>query len=230
MFKLPLTTFGYVLTLFYIYLCLFIWLTPKNASESFSGRFLTYGNCLTHDITLDYWLRTITRSAFPHAIFLHHGATRDRTPNRYPLCWTVNYLFSTSLFLLSVEHTARPFTCRPTLHVGFFVLSAFYSVAVTGRVSSAKIKRDNVNRFSHIVSRQKLFFSWRILGKYLIMYLHIEWQRALNGSAFCTGAYLACRLDKRLFFLYSINWYPNFNYPTNYLQVFCAISIIQTTN
>ena len=82
-----LTTFGYVLTLFYIYLCLFIWLTPKNASESFSGRFLTYGNCLTHDITLDYWLRTITRSAFPHAIFLHHGATRDRTPNRYPLCW-----------------------------------------------------------------------------------------------------------------------------------------------
>ena len=113
---------------------------------------------------------------------------------------TVNYLFSTSLFLLSVEHTARPFTCRPTLHVGFFVLSAFYSVAVTGRVSSAKIKRDNVNRFSHIVSRQKLFFSWRILGKYLIMYLHIEWQRALNGSAFCTGAYLACRLDKRLFF------------------------------
>ena len=155
---------------------------------------------------------------------------RDRTPNRYPLCWTVNYLFSTSLFLLSVEHTARPFTCRPTLHVGFFVLSAFYSVAVTGRVSSAKIKRDNVNRFSHIVSRQKLFFSWRILGKYLIMYLHIEWQRALNGSAFCTGAYLACRLDKRLFFLYSINWYPNFNYPTNYLQVFCAISIIQTTN
>ena len=115
-----LTTFGYVLTLFYIYLCLFIWLTPKNASESFSGRFLTYGNCLTHDITLDYWLRTITRSAFPHAIFLHHGATRDRTPNRYPLCWTVNYLFSTSLFLLSVEHTARPFTCRPTLHVGFF--------------------------------------------------------------------------------------------------------------
>ena len=114
---------------------------------------------------------------------------------------TVNYLFSTSLFLLSVEHTARPFTCRPTLHVGFFVLSAFYSVAVTGRVSSAKIKRDNVNRFSHIVSRQKLFFSWRILGKYLIMYLHIEWQRALNALPFsCTGAYLACRLDKRLFF------------------------------
>ena len=97
---------------------------------------------------------------------------------------TVNYLFSTSLFLLSVERTARPFTCRPTLHVGFFVLSAFYSVAVTGRVSSAKIKRDNVNRFSHIVSRQKLFFSWRILGKYLIMYLHIEWQRALNALPF----------------------------------------------
>ena len=97
---------------------------------------------------------------------------------------TINYLFSTSLFLLSVEHTARPFTCRPTLHVGFFVLSAFYSVAVTGRVSSAKIKRDNVNRFSHIVSRQKLFFSWRILGKYLIMYLHIEWQRALNALPF----------------------------------------------
>ena len=44
-------------------------------------------------------------------------------------------------------------------------------------------------------------FLWRILGKYPIMYLHIEWQRALNGSAFfCTGAYLACRFDKRLFF------------------------------
>ena len=59
-----------------------------------------------------------------------------------------------------------------------------------------------MNRFSHIVSRQKLFFSWRILGKYLIMYLHIEWQRALNALPFqsCTGAYLACRLDKRLFF------------------------------
>ena len=49
---LPLTTFGYVLTLFYIYLCLFILLTPKNASEGFSGCFLIYGNCLTHDITL----------------------------------------------------------------------------------------------------------------------------------------------------------------------------------
>ena len=141
MFKLPLTTFGYVLTLFYIYLCLFIWLTPKNASESFSGRFLTYGNCLTHDITLDYWLRTITRSAFPHAIFLHHGATRDRTPNRYPLCWRLTISSPRLCCLLSVEHTARPFTCRPTLHVGFFVLSAFYSVTVTWWVSSANKER-----------------------------------------------------------------------------------------
>lgn len=32
------------------------------------------------------------------------------------------------------------------------------------------------------------------------MYLHIERQRALNGrNILCTGAYLACRLDKRLF-------------------------------
>ena len=153
-----LTTFGYVLTLFYIYLCLFIWLTPKNASESFSGRFLTYGNCLTHDITLDYWLRTITRSAFPHAIFLHHGATCDRTPNRYPLCWR-----------LTISSPRLCFCCLWSIQQGPHVPS--YSCRLlcpecvllcrrNGRVSSAKIKRDNVNRFSHIVSRQKLLFSW----------------------------------------------------------------------
>ena len=179
MFKLPLTTFGYVLTLFYIYLCLFIWLTPKNASESFSGRFLTYGNCLTHDITLGL----LTSNDYSFSFSACYISSSRRT-NRYPLCWTINYLFSTSLFLLSVEHTARPFTCRPTFHVGFFVLSAFYSFAVTWQGSSAKIKRDNATILSHIVSRQKVFFSWRILCKYLIMYLHVEWQRALNGDAF----------------------------------------------
>ena len=121
-----------------------------------------------------------------------------------------------------MEHTARPFTCRPTLHVGFFVLSAFYSVAVTGRVSSAKIKRDNVNRFSHIVSRQELFFSWRILGKYLIMYLHIEWQRALNGSAFFALALILLAGLISAFSLYSINWYPNFNY---LLQIICKFFV-----
>ena len=82
---------------------------------------------------------------------------------------------------------------------------------------------------SHCLS-SRLFFSWRILGKYPIMYLHIEWQRALNGSAFFALALILLAGLISAFSLYSINWYPNFNYPTNYLQVFCAISIIQTTN
>jgi len=44
-------------------------------------------------------------------------------------------------------------------HIGFFVLSAFYSVAVTWpgyRV--LKKTRGNVTRFGHIASRQKVFF------------------------------------------------------------------------
>ena len=84
---------------------------------------------------------------------------------------------------------------------------------------------------SHCLSSRKLFFSWRILGKYLIMYLHIEWQRALNGSAFFALALILLAGLISAFSLYSINWYPNFNYPTNYLQVFVQyLSFRRQTN
>lgn len=96
----------------------------------------------------------ITHSAYPR---LYVFAVVQITAGQQPATRfrTACYHFSTSLFLLSVEHTARLFTCRPTSRVGFFVLSAFYSVAVTWRVSSAKIKRDNAAIPSHIVSRQR---------------------------------------------------------------------------
>ena len=83
---------------------------------------------------------------------------------------------------------------------------------------------------SHCLS-SKLFFSWRILGKYLIMYLHIEWQRALNALPFFALALILLAGLISAFSLYSINWYPNFNYPTNYLQVFVQyLSFRRQTN
>lgn len=74
--------------------------------------------------------------------------------------WTVHCLFSTSLFMLYVDRTARLFACRPTVHIGLFFLSAFQSIDVTGPVTEYnKTTRGNVTQFSHIASRQKLFFS-----------------------------------------------------------------------
>ena len=117
----------------------------------------------------------------------------------------VGLVIMTSLvlcFVLSPVHRARFFTCRLTIHVSFFVLSAFYSVALTRRVTHAKkMTRANAPLFSHIVSRQTVLFPWRILIKYPIMYLHIEWQRALNGpNILCTGIYRGSKLDRCLFF------------------------------
>ena len=74
------------------------------------------------------------------------------------------FVISSSLFMLSVERTARIFTCRPTIpYRGFLcpecVLLCCRNVA-DYRVQ--KKTRGNVTRFSHIVSRKKFFFSWRI--------------------------------------------------------------------
>lgn len=88
---------------------------------------------------------------------------------------TVCYLFSTSLFMLSVERIARIFTCRPTIPYRLLcpecVLLCCHNVA---GYRVLKKTRGNVTRFGHIVSRQRVFFSLRIIGKYPVIHLHIE--------------------------------------------------------
>lgn len=99
--------------------------------------------------------------------------------------WTVCYLFSMSLFMLSVERTARIFTCRPTIPYRLLRPECVLLCCRNGAgYRVLKKTRGNVTRFGHIVSRQTVFFSCRIIGKYPIIHLHIEWQRAKNGGPF----------------------------------------------
>ena len=154
----------------------------------------------------------ITHSAFPRLyVFTMVQIMVGQQPATRT--WTVCYLFSTSLFMLSVERTARIFTCRPTIPYRLLcpecVLLCCHNVA---GYQVLKKTRGNVTRFGHIVSRQRVFFSLRIIGKYPVIHLHIEWQRAANGGPFFALAPTGTPIPIGAFHLFVCLYFKNTGY------------------